>query len=138
MSDLPELFRHRDGLRHSFVAGLEGMLEEPSLGTFILVLANAAYDAEIYRHLEPALTQSYEELKQNFANQQHVAADDVAVFKQLLAIGMDGIANPLVDILIIPAELKCRHPAGLDHWNVYQPRAAVGQLPGQVVVGVPT
>jgi hypothetical protein len=75
------------------------MLEKHSgLGVYILVLANAAYDARLWKQLSPALAARHAELEAHIAGAlRHGQAlgepdDDVLVFLKLLAIGFDHLS----------------------------------------------
>ena len=94
---LPGPFRSADTLRQAFVTGLEGLLEQPGLGAYILVHANAGFDAEIFARLRLPLQQSFERLAEScreaLSNGRDLigAADDQAVFLKLMAIGFAGV-----------------------------------------------
>lgn len=83
-------------LERNFADGLAAMLENHrSLGVYILVLANAAYDPKLWAQLSPALAARHGELARHLTerlrNGQTLIepADDVQVFLKLLAIGFD-------------------------------------------------
>ncbi len=95
MSDLPDLFREMDQLRQRFEEGLEQLLEaNHGLGVFILVLANASYDAAIHPRLIGRLEQRFERAATTLratlraGRQAGDAADDVDVFLRLMALGL--------------------------------------------------
>jgi len=95
MSELPGLFREPGQLRQRFEEGLEQLLEaHQGLGVFILVLANASYDARIHPRLIGRLEQRFElaatQLRATLraGRQPNDAADDVDVYLKLMALGL--------------------------------------------------
>jgi len=83
-------------LQHCFADRLAAMLESHrSLGVYILVLANAAYDTRLWAQLAPALTARHAELAatltETLRHGQILAEpdDDVMVFLKLNTIGFD-------------------------------------------------
>lgn len=96
MSYLPSPFASAASLEQGFSDGLADMLETHSgLGVYILVLANAAYDARLWTQLAPALSVRHAELAATIANTLRLGQslaepdDDVMVFLKLHAIGFD-------------------------------------------------
>jgi hypothetical protein len=92
MKGLPDFLCSQSALHQSFVVGLEGLLEQKSLGAFILVLANASYHESVYQLLEHRLQQRFAELVTASINGLGDAPDDVAVFKKIMDVGL----QPLV------------------------------------------
>ena len=94
---LPAPFRSPDTLRQAFVAGLQGLLVEPGLGGYILVHANAGFDAGIFEQLRRSLQDQFARLsascREALRNGRDLigAADDQAVFLKLMAIGFTGV-----------------------------------------------
>lgn len=90
-------FGSADAYREAFAAGLREMLEGyDELGVFILVLANAMIDDQIWTQLAAPLRRKFEHLaSEQRASWQGVslddARDDQQVFRQLLEIGFDQI-----------------------------------------------
>ncbi|OYY92937.1 MAG: hypothetical protein B7Y41_13490 [Hydrogenophilales bacterium 28-61-23] len=89
-------FNSLDALRQRFVAGLEDMLaRHDGLGVYILVLANAAQDPELWRPLCEKLVRRHlghaAALKTALRNGAKIEApeDDLMVFLKLLAFGLD-------------------------------------------------
>lgn len=83
-------------LQQDFAAGLADMLAtHHSLGVYILVLANAAYDASLWQPLSPALRQRHRELADGIAAALRRGAalaepdDDLMVFLKLHMIGFE-------------------------------------------------
>ncbi|MGA9164182.1 MAG: hypothetical protein WBZ31_06965 [Thiobacillus sp.] len=81
-------------LEQDFADGLAAMLaRHRGLGTYILVLANAAYDASLWARLAPALAVRHAELAESLTEalrtgrQLSEPDDDVLVFLKLHAIG---------------------------------------------------
>ncbi len=97
MTTLPDALRTTASYRAAFTAGLGEMLAHAELGSFILVFANASFDADIYRELRPRLLARFEEhaaalrrsLREGHALRQ--APDDLLVFLKLMAIGLDAL-----------------------------------------------
>jgi len=85
-----------DGLERRFADGLAAMLDaHRSLGVYILALANAAYDRQLWTRLAPALAERHAELGERVADAlrrgQTLAEpdDDVLVFLKLAMIGFE-------------------------------------------------
>ncbi len=80
-----------------FTEGLQGLLAEPGLGSYILVLANASFDPLLFKQLRPALQQRYQQLSEHcrvaLSRGQALpgSQDDQLVFLKLMAIGFDGV-----------------------------------------------
>lgn len=94
MLQLPSLFDNQLSYQDSFIAGLKKMLmQSDELGVFILVLANATYDQNIYADFKDELKQKFSYFEQLFKNNtdhnQLGAPDDVIVFEQLLKLGFE-------------------------------------------------
>lgn len=111
MSPLPPAFQSAAALEHRFAEGLAAMLEQhPGLGVYILVLANAAYDARLWAQLAPALTARHTALADRITHTlRHGQTlsepdDDVLVFLKLHAIGL--------------AHLESVQSRALDPWHV--------------------
>lgn len=91
-------FNSATALEQAFADGLATMLEEHSgLGVYILVLANAAYDVDLWRPLSPALARRHVELAAAITDTLRHGRkldepdDDVLVFLKLHAIGFEQI-----------------------------------------------
>lgn len=83
-------------LEKAFSNGLSSMLDaHPGLGVYILVLANAAYDAGLWSRLSPALALRHAELATTLADTLRRGGtsaepdDDLMVFLKLNMIGFD-------------------------------------------------
>lgn len=91
------VFRDEGHLQARFVAGLERMLGYPELGPFILVLANATYDGDVYGALAGRLRERFADLARRVratlaeGGAPADAPDDVAVFLRLMAVGFDAL-----------------------------------------------
>ena len=89
---LPGLFAGPTAYRAGFEAGLVRMLDEPVLGAFILVLANAGFDPALQRRLDSALRQRFADWQTRFdRGEPHAvdaAPDDRAVFDGLRRSGI--------------------------------------------------
>lgn len=91
-------FSSPDAFGDAFQFGLQRLLEdEEGLGPFILVLANATFDAALYERLSLHLARHFGELaercRRDFAvgREPREPPDDLAVFLQLMAIGFDAV-----------------------------------------------
>ena len=95
MSSSP--FDSLPGMQQAFAAGLQRLLEQPGLGSYILVHANACFDEEIERILQPRLQERFDQLaaycRQTLGEGRELAgaADDNLVFLKLMVIGFDGV-----------------------------------------------
>ncbi len=85
-------------LRQTFSDGLQQLLDEAAIGAYILVHANASFDAELMERLRPHLLKRYQMLASRSREALHEgrelsgAADDASVFLKLMAIGFEGVA----------------------------------------------
>jgi hypothetical protein len=94
---IPSLFHTVDQFRETFNDGLRRLLDDPTLGAYLLVQANATIDEGLHQQLRPQLLQRY----QQFALQCREAlrdgrelsgaVDDVSVFLKLMAIGFEHV-----------------------------------------------
>lgn len=90
---LPRPFQNTREFRAAFVRDLGHMLGSDELGAFILVLANASYDPEIYRLLRQRLQVRFDHWQQCFlaadlrGEPLGAAPDDEAVFRRLMEVG---------------------------------------------------
>ncbi len=96
---LPDLFTDENRFRQTFVRGLETLLDEDQLGSFILVLANALYDQELWEQLRPAISNRFQQLagmvKHTLAGGRDLneAPDDVLVFLKIMALGLEELQS---------------------------------------------
>lgn len=94
---LPALFVSDAAFRDAFVAGLDRQLAEPGLGTFILVLANASFDADIWPQLRDRLEHRFDQLSVEVAEALRSGRkltypeDDLMVFLKLMAMGFGAV-----------------------------------------------
>jgi hypothetical protein len=92
---LPPIFASPTRYAEYFEAGLRRMLESPSLGAFILVLANASFEASLYRRFLPALERAFSAwcawADGGDALMAEAPADDRAVFERLRRVGLDAL-----------------------------------------------
>lgn len=99
-SALPAPFDCPESLRAAFVAGLARQLAAPDLGAFILVLANARFDAAIWPMLGAPLSERFgalaEALRRDLRAGRALAApeDDLAAFLKLMAMGLEAVESP--------------------------------------------
>lgn len=88
---LDPFFFTEDTFTRAFNDGLDTMLDSSELGAFVLVLANATIDPAVYQYFETRLAKRFDQWLELFRNDPDVgkkfAADDVAVFKQLIDVG---------------------------------------------------
>lgn len=100
MNPLPSPFASLTALEQPFIDGLAAMLaRHRDLGVHILVLANAAYDPQVWTPLAPALAARHTELAfvitDTLRNGERPSGpdDDLLVFLKLLAIGFADLAT---------------------------------------------
>ncbi len=96
-ASLPAPFGSPDALRRAFMAGLERQLAAPDLGAFILVLANASFDATIWDALGARLAGRFDALAGSLraglreGRSPEAPDDDLMVFLKLMAMGFDAV-----------------------------------------------
>ncbi len=98
MPKLPAALRTLTALERTFADGLATMLaQHHGLGVYILVLANAAYDAALWARLAAPLALRHAELAASVTRTLRLGGrleepeDDVLVFLKLLAIGFENL-----------------------------------------------
>ncbi len=85
--------------RTAFTRGLEQLLHDDGLGAYILVLANAGFDAEIFASLQAPLRRRFEAHRARCravlaeGRELDDAPDDLLVFLKLLALGFDAVGT---------------------------------------------
>lgn len=90
-------FSSIEHFRKQFNLGLCQLLEKHQLGTFILCLANASNDPELFLQLKVQLKTQFEDLHKQYkfeltnGNQINVVEEDLLVFLKLVAMGFDNI-----------------------------------------------
>ncbi len=90
-------FTSREHFREAFVGGLRRLLDQPGLGVYILVHANASFDSEIFEQLKLPLEQRFAQLAESCrealasGREMPGAVDDQSVFLKLMAIGFRGV-----------------------------------------------
>ncbi len=94
-------FSSDEHLRETFEQGLQELLRDyDELGVFILVLANAVFDQNMLQHLAQPLAERLRLLEREISNnseeelEQNHQIDDLQVFQQLHALGLDSIEPP--------------------------------------------
>jgi hypothetical protein len=104
---LPELLQSRAALQAGFADGLETMLQEQGLGTFILVLANAASEPVLWERLAEPLGARYRQLVERHAAAGLADAppDDLGVFERLQSLGFERL-QPVVHRQVGPWQLQ--------------------------------
>ena len=95
----PAPFNSPEALRQAFAEGLRAMLQRhDDLGVYILVLANAAFEPDLWQALEHGLDERHDQLAAllTTALRQGRALsepeDDLMVFLKLLAIGFENLS----------------------------------------------
>ena len=95
----PDIFSSEQHFRDAFVAGLEQMLtEHDGLGVFILVMANALIDPEIWDHLDSELHRQFDQNADYFKNALtqgellQGSDDDTLVFLKMMVVGYKNLA----------------------------------------------
>jgi len=94
---LPGIFSSPDRFRGDFIAGLDRQLDEPGLGTFILVLANASFDADIWPVMRERIGARFDVLSNEVSQSLRAGGrlaypdDDLMVFLKLMAMGLEAI-----------------------------------------------
>lgn len=92
---LPVELQSADQLRQAFATGLGEMLDADVLGGFILVLANACHDGALFERLAQPLRAAHDRWCDRFDRDDplalNAAADDVDVFRQVRALGLDAL-----------------------------------------------
>lgn len=90
-----DIFKSSNQYQQYYIQHLASLLDSDELGVFILVLANAVMDAEIFYPLKPRIEHRID----YFSNQLNQATayppDDVCVFKQLQQLGLDQVRQTL-------------------------------------------
>ncbi len=90
-------FNSLSNFRSQFNQGLHDLLDKQQLGTFILCLANATNDPELYKQLKTRLENQFQQLlgqyQQAFSEglSIDVAEEDLLVFLKLHALGFENI-----------------------------------------------
>ena len=94
---IPALFDSPDALHQAFEDGLVQMLEQPVLGAFVLALANAGFETQMWERLRPSLYAAFAVWCRRFDHADpmvHDAApDDIDVFVRLRALGLDRLTT---------------------------------------------
>jgi len=93
---LDSVFLSEENFRQAFNRGLEKMLEINELGAYILVLANASAEKSTYASLAPKLREAFTGWNELFSRpempEKDKAADDIAVFRQIMAVGFEQLS----------------------------------------------
>jgi diadenosine tetraphosphate (Ap4A) HIT family hydrolase len=99
----PDLFSSDEHLREAFETGLKELLHRhDELGVFILVLANAVFDQNIFDHLAPVLEAKFDLLAKEIGEclvsaegcDPSIPDDDLEVFRRLMLMGFENIHPP--------------------------------------------
>ena len=96
---LPDIFSSPESLRTAFEKGLDRQLDDDSLGTFILVLANSLFDEQIFKKFKNRLENTFELKKQAYTSNlrlgKHLKGtpDDILVFLELIAMGFNNLST---------------------------------------------
>ncbi|GAB6040795.1 hypothetical protein [Endothiovibrio diazotrophicus] len=95
MTDTALPFHSTADLRRAFEEGLGRLLDHDGLGPFILVAANATFDAEVYATLEERLRHRFGELERHYrealaeGHPLRDTDDDLMVMLKMIAVGFD-------------------------------------------------
>lgn len=114
VSGLPSLFRDMEAWRTAFVRGLDEMLAQEQLGSFILVLANAVYAPAIHAQLRPRLARRFTEFSGRYrellagGRPLPAAPDDLLVLLKLMVVGFDAL-QPTVARALGVFEVQFNH-----------------------------
>lgn len=120
--------------RRQFALGLDAILQNETLGAFILVLANALQDPDIWQQLQAPLHQRFSELVRQYQailDADEVPAginpEDVNVFRQLRQMGMEHL--PSIQYRQLgPWQLQ------LNHLRSLRPKRMGAQVPEQLYI----
>ncbi|VAW78593.1 hypothetical protein MNBD_GAMMA15-621 [hydrothermal vent metagenome] len=88
-ADFKTLFSSKAAYRNKFEQGLYRLLDEGSLNLFILVAANASFEAGLWEALSPRLQACFDILQT--AQHSDEAEDDLQVFRKISKIGMESL-----------------------------------------------
>ncbi|PUB87620.1 MAG: hypothetical protein DBP00_08185 [gamma proteobacterium symbiont of Ctena orbiculata] len=94
---IPSPFDSPEQLKQAFTSGLQPLIGNPGLGSYILVHANACFDSGVYRVLKGDLAQRFDQLatycRDTLGEGRELAGaeDDQLVFLKLMAVGFDGV-----------------------------------------------
>jgi len=86
-----EIFSRPDAFHTAFVRGLKAILQQNSLGAFILTCANATTQPEFNDELQTGLEQAYQHLIQRSKANAQEAGEDAQVFRQLQTLGLENL-----------------------------------------------
>ena len=94
--NFPKIFSNKSLFRQNFEHGLAELLTRGGLGEFILVCANASIEPVLQAHLEEGIGLRFKEYERRFSDHPEdmidsAMDDDVAVFLQLEALGINGL-----------------------------------------------
>ncbi len=99
----PDLFSSDEHLRDRFEQGLKALLQDSDeVGVFILVLANAVFDQNIFESLAVDLESKFNKLAQEIGQctvsaegcNPDIPEDDLEVFRWLIMLGFENIHPP--------------------------------------------
>ncbi len=97
MTKFEHPFTSLDNFRKQFNSGLFNLLDKQQLGPFILCLANASNDPDLFQQLKLPLKSQYNSLLRKFqaalmnGQQLDVVEEDFLVFLKLHALGFDNV-----------------------------------------------
>ncbi|HSH29626.1 MAG TPA: hypothetical protein VK971_06935 [Thiohalobacter sp.] len=122
----------RRAFADAFTAGLKQLLQQGGLGPFILVLANATFEPDIYAELETSLKNRFdrlrEDLRERFAgghNDEQIE-EDLLVFLKMALIGFEGLQ---------PIRFRGAGPWRLqfNHLRSFRPRRITSGVPKEII-----
>ena len=123
---------NRDAFATAFTDGLKQLLQQEGLGPFILVLANATFEPDLYGELETPLRQRFDrlagELRERFAagRDGEQSEEDLLVFLKMALIGFEGLQL---------TRFRDEGPWTLqfNHLRSFRPRRITSEVPREIV-----
>ncbi|BAZ93387.1 uncharacterized protein FOKN1_0987 [Thiohalobacter thiocyanaticus] len=127
-----DFLKHHDAFAGAFTDGLKQMLQHEGLGPFILVLANATFDPDIYAELKAPLKSRFdrlrEDLRERFASGRdgEQIEEDLLVFLKMALIGFEGLQ---------PTRFRDEGPWRLqfNHLRSFRPRRITTEVPKEII-----
>ena len=93
----PDIFTDENSFKQAFHHGLQDILQQPDLGCFILVCANAFGDPELHRQLLPEIERQFVFLQAAMSSDAldtgeiTATEDDREIFLMIMQQGLDAI-----------------------------------------------
>lgn len=123
---------NRDAFAAAFTDGLKQLLQQEGLGPFILVLANATFDPDLYAELEASLRERFNQLAEGLRERFAAGRDgeqieeDLLVFLKMALIGFEGLQL---------TRFRDEGPWRLqfNHLRSFRPRRITSEVPREIV-----